>query len=116
MDSQDYQQYQQESNIFASTGRKVRYWIFVMQKGRWVNIGSEENEAAATERALTQCPEYHYEIRAYNTTDISEANRRWKYEQLNVTHDLNLSTQRMVRKPQKKEEETEESWASLGGF
>lgn len=123
--SDEYKEYQSQSGIFGGRGKPLKYWVFVMQKGRWVNIGAEDNEAAAEERANVECPEYHHEIRGYNTSDTSEANRRWKYDQLKTTHDLNLSTQRMIRKAQPKPTEVneietpddeEDNWASLGGF
>jgi acyl-CoA reductase-like NAD-dependent aldehyde dehydrogenase len=100
----DFQGYQDNIDNVKSG---MRYFVFAISNGKWVNIGYKMSEAEATEMAFQQVPDKQWEIFATNTSDIAECHRRWKKHLLERNHNLDQATSLISRKPAQEQKKRE---------
>jgi hypothetical protein len=103
----DYQNQVDSFNESIPSGRGMKFWVFAISNGRYVDIGCKDTESEAYSMAYIECPDKHFEIFPTNTTNIAEAHRRFKKWILQKTHNLDHATSLISRKPAQKQQEKE---------
>jgi len=104
------EQYQANADITKSG---MKYWVFAVSKGHWVNIGKKDTESEAYEMAYSEVPDKMFEVFPTNTDDIAEAHRRWKKHLLERNHDLDAATSLISRKPAQEQKKKAKSLGFL---
>lgn len=109
-----YEEYRKQAEQFKTEApvnpSKARYWVYALSKGRWTNIGSEATEQEAYELGYSRCPGLHFEVKMYPTSNVAEAQRRFKRWILDQQHDIGQATSLISRRPaeEKKKKEKKE--------